>query len=374
MKAPRCPETTGARSARLRKSQRKVRFKLTKRHRRRALLNATWEARHPKNSALRHVSRGRVPLRVPSRLSLEDAYDATVAFIRQLRRLVLEDRLPVFLIFDDLSEVEVAATLVLTAEIDRCFKFGKVGLVNGNYPQDEIVYHKLETLGFFHLLGIRNLRGSAPRMKQSIKGKTATYVSGNIVDPEAIDSFLNGLFDGVDDVSPMTRRDLYACMIEAMKNAFEHANKKPAERRPLPSRWWMTGTVEPDAGCCNIVMFDQGAGIPQTLPQETAERVANLFRRIGRRSSDSAMIRAATRLGRSSTGLRGRGKGFGTMKKLVSRSRDGELLIYSLRGRYRFAPHALGGSKPERVDRNESLGGTLVQWRMQHRSAMDGAP
>ena len=139
------------------------------------------------------------------------------------------------------------------------------------------------------------------------------------------------------------------------RHATEHANKGLSQQQIIPKQWWTAGSARPADGECAIVVFDQGAGIPRTLAPNVLERVQSVMERLSRPSSHSVLIRAATRLGRSSTGQQGRGKGFETMKKFVARSSQGELVVYSLRGRYRYASNG-----HERSDGAVSLGGTLV--------------
>ena len=63
---------------------------------------------------------------------------------------------------------------------------------------------------------------------------------------------------------------------------------------------------------------------------------------------------------RTMTGQSGRGKGFPRMKRFVENSPDGELLVYSNRGKYLYS----SGPIEDFSDGMESLGGTLVLWRL----------
>ena len=375
MKKPKIPESAGSRSARLRRATRKARFRNVRRVRRASLRSARLaEAAQPERLARKSPplptpnpsqvkAAKRVEICLPEVLSLSDNFGPTVDAVNRLQTYVLVQRLPVLLDFRDVAEAELAAVLVLTAEIDRCRRLQGQSSVNGTYPTSRHVYDQLDTVGFFSLLGIRRMSGATPASDADTSVRVLPFRTGDDVNGAAIDEFLGALLDGVRDITDKARRDLYGCLIEAIKNATEHANKRPSAQQVLPKRWWMAGSARPADGECAIVVFDQGAGIPSTLAPNVVERVQRLMGRLSRPSSDSVMLRAATRIGRSSTAQQGRGKGFETMKKFVARSSQGELVVYSLRGRYRYASNGIA-----LTDGRVSLGGTLVQWRMQHTS------
>ena len=130
-------------------------------------------------------------------------------------------------------------------------------------------------------------------------------------------------------------------------------------------RWWMTGAFDVVRSEVSIVVFDQGVGIPSTLEPELLDWIEAIRNANGWGLTDGLMIEAATRPGRTSTDQPGRGRGFSTMRKFVDACDEGELLVYSNRGHYMY-----GRSGDRRGDSDQSLGGTLVQWRVRHSSSL----
>jgi hypothetical protein len=110
------------------------------------------------------------------------------------------------------------------------------------------------------------------------------------------------------------------------------------------------------------MVFDQGAGIPATLDRTMLEAIRQLGFIGSNVNSDGAMIQAATKIGRTSTGQSGRGKGFETMRRFIDSCEDGELRIFSNHGGYLYTK----ASETIFDDVSGSLGGTLVLWRIRH--------
>lgn len=111
------------------------------------------------------------------------------------------------------------------------------------------------------------------------------------------------------------------------------------------------------------MVLDQGAGVPATLDPTLIERALSLGRFHGLQPRDSELIKNASELRRTSIGSSGRGKGIETMKRFIDTTGDGELNIYSNRGLY---IHSSDG-EDSTIDHDGTLGGTLVQWRVQKR-------
>jgi hypothetical protein len=379
MKLVYCRETPGGRSARLKRFRRRV-------SRSRAVLAyvANMEGeRHKRSDALSLLpssARRRIPLIVPEVLSLEHNYDETVRLVNDLRKLVLERRLPVFIRFKGVKQLELAATLYLTAELYRCRHLttggfmGQWRLVNGDYPVDGPIHAQLIELGFYEVLGIPSADpGDYPQADGG--PKMVSFRTNTTSDPEAAGKFLSELSRLGAPLSAQNQRDLQGCLVEAMANAIDHAYKFDRElKNAIPKRWWLTGLADPKTREVGIVVFDQGHGIPRTLDRTLFEWLQIVVAGLTENSPDSKLIEAATQLRRTSTGLQGRGKGFSTMMKFVDRCEDGELLVYSACGSHLYSRRN-GTLGVHGADRTLSLGGTLIQWRVRPSlSGMDIAP
>ena len=304
---------------------------------------------------------------VPKVLSLRDNYDETVGFITSIRKYALENYHPVDLFFHDVEALEPAALTVLTAEIHRCRNLRKVygkPAVSGFYPTDPEIYRQLQEIGFFRLLEIKDQH--PPEIDEDVKRSRLVlpFLTDATVTSELSASFIDQLAALVEDAVPMneiSKRYLQGAIVEAMKNAGEHAYKLKPTYQALGHRWWLTGAFDLEKNEVAILLFDQGVGIPATLEPDLMVKLESLSRIEGMSPRDSMMIEVATRPGESSTRQAGRGQGFKTMRKFVDFCDDGDLIVYSNHGNYLYARAGTA-----RDDRALPLGGTLIQWRFRH--------
>lgn len=318
------------------------------------------------------LNASRIPLMVPAILSLRNNYSETVALIRAIRTYALQQYLPVDLYFDNVEEIEADALTVLTAEIHRCRYLRRIGgkaLVSGTYPQNANIYGQLKSIGFFRLL---NIAERPPEIEAEAEPTRIVlpFITDAEVTPERTDAFLEalvGAIKGTVDMDEKSQRYLYGAIIEATKNAGEHAYRIRPPYQAAGHRWWLTGSFDLANREVSILLFDQGAGIPNTLEPDLRNRAESIFKGEGLNPPDSLLIEIATRTGETSTGQSGRGKGFRTMRKFIDACDDGDLNVYSNSGLYTYA--RAGAS---RTDNADSLGGTLIQWRFRHSKVLTG--
>lgn len=310
--------------------------------------------------------RNRVPLKLPKILSLRDNYAETVQLITDIRHNVLQEYRPVDLFFNEVEHLEPAALTVLTAEIFRCRQLRRLGgkpLLSGYYPRNAQIYRQLREIGFFRLLEI--VDNHVPEEDEEHSGKyVLPFFTDAIVTADRSALFidlLSDLIQGAVEMDDRSKRYLQGAIIEAMKNAGEHAYKLRPSLPALGHRWWLTGAVDKESREVSILLFDQGVGIPATLQPDLLDVIESLSRAQGFQPRDSLMIEVATRPGNTSTYQAGRGKGFKTMRKFVDDCDDGDLFVYSNHGHYIYAR-----SGTARGDEPLSLGGTLIQWRFRH--------
>lgn len=114
-----------------------------------------------------------------------------------------------------------------------------------------------------------------------------------------------------------------------------------------------------------IVFYDQGVGIPETLPRVHArEKLEQVLSKLRIRDDDAARIQAAFELGSSRTRLAHRGGGLlRDVRKLTERMPGAVLRILSGRGEYIY-DYSDNSRKAEerRLTHVKPLGGTLIQW------------
>lgn len=114
------------------------------------------------------------------------------------------------------------------------------------------------------------------------------------------------------------------------------------------------------------MFYDQGAGIPMTLPRS---HFFELIREFLDLWTDSMKIGAAMAVGRSSTGSIERGKGLQNLMEFARAHDEGRLSIYSLRGMYRLLVRRSGDDRrlveeTVRRDHTNSINGTLIEWEV----------
>lgn len=325
-------------------------------------LIASYQHQRPADAPKRH----RIPLRVPKVLSLRENYDETLKLITNIRTFALEGFHPVDLFFNDVEYLESAALTVLTAEIHRCRNLRKINgkpAVSGYYPANLEIYQQLQEIGFFRLLDIRDRLPPDVDDEKRMK-LVLPFLTDATVTSERSAWFIDQLADLIEGAVPMddtSKRYLQGAIIEAMKNAGEHAYKLKPQYQALGHRWWLTGAFDLEKREVTILLFDQGVGIPATLEPGLRTRMESIAQAEGIIPRDSLMIETATRPGESSTRQPGRGQGFRTMRKFVDFCDDGDLIVYSNTGNYLYARAGTA-----RDDGSLSLGGTLIQWRFRH--------
>jgi len=309
----------------------------------------------------------RIPLSVPKNLSLRENYHETMKFIGAIRRYALEDYQPIDLFFHDVEAIEAGALVVLTAEIHRCRNLRKVHgrpAVSGYYPSSPDIYRQLQEAGFFRLLEIRDQLPPAGAPDPSKTKVVLPFLTDAMVTADRSADFVDRLAGIIHDTVPMdetSKRYLQGAIVEAMKNAREHAYKLKPQHQSLGHRWWLSAAFDVSTQEVSILLFDQGVGIPATLEPALLVKAESLAKAEGLHPRDSLLIEVATRSGESSTRQKGRGKGFATMRKFVDFCDDGELIVYSSQGNYLYAR-----GRTQRADRALPLGGTLIQWRFRH--------
>ena len=306
--------------------------------------------------------RTRRELVLPEVLSLSSNYDRFVQVIREFRKSARGGRRPAALDFKNIRKVSPAAALVLVAELDRWRRLsgGKLRAVDLELWDPE-VRQLLQEMGFFKVLEV----GNAPildnerldsdttliqfRTEDMVIGETAVRVR------EDIEAVLGG--------EVPNRRELFRAVSEAMTNSLQHAYP-PHLRRDKTcayNRWWMAGSYRRSKKLLRILFYDQGVGIPKTLPRKfPMEKIRGFFTNLGIQRDDASMIQAAIELTRSSTEQPHRGKGLPEIQRFVSDFQDARLRILSGRGEYIY----ISKGKTSLISHAIPLGGTLIQWEI----------
>lgn len=347
-------------------------LKRWRRRRRRALRRALWVQ---EQAALRQLPApvvrtvdGFFEILLPEVFSLRQNYEEVAGFFHKVREEVLKPpayhralgRYRVGLDFRPVRELGPSAALILAAELDRWQRRTGRQLnateLEAWYPE---VRRQFMDLGLFDLLRTPNVVSESPGTESGVR--LLRFVRGEGSDGTAAQSFQGGLEAIAGPISAPNY--LYDGITEAMTNVRHHAYPRRHYRiPPLRGAWWMTGSYSPTTGRMQAMVFDQGVGIPETLPRCTRwERIRgymNEFKFFV--NDDAAMIYAAMQVSRSSVPIEGRGNGLDNIRQFIDNSDAGRLRILSGRGEVAYVK----GEGFRWVSHRAPLGGTLIEWEV----------
>ena len=298
-----------------------------------------------------------IDLIVPELMCLDTNYEETVEFVHALRRCALDQRRPVRLIFDNAKTIKASALLLLLAEMHRCRIVRGKHLVTGTYPPNQKLERMLCAMGFFDILNVKNRIA----VNQEYPMNYIKFATAQRLKEHQARQLRNDLLGDKISMGMMPRKKLQTAITEAMLNAIQHAYPKGASKsHPGRNRWWLTGTYNRKTKNLVITFCDLGVGIPATVTKlYLMEKIRGIFSLLpGIQVSDGQMIMAAMKLGRTSTGREGRGKGLNDLRKFIDHANGGELKIFSKRGSYTYTA---GGTETYK-NYQQSLGGTLIKW------------
>jgi hypothetical protein len=288
-----------------------------------------------------------------------------IELLMKIRELSIIEHKTIYFDFTHCEEISVEACLVLLAEVERCGTISNSTMA-GNFPKTIGAYLTLRDLGFYDYLHIS--RQKIPRYEDwEFDAKTILkIVSGRKSEDrdagkqisQAIHKLLFNEAYAPEPSSDPTSRNAFTALTEAMQNSIDHAYPPTKDKKWLEGKWWMTGYKTSTNDLC-LFFYDQGVGIPATVPIEWSEDVGTFARLFSRKPTDAELIKIATEVGRSQTGQTNRGKGLKELHKLIERhTKGGWLKITSGNGSYVFK----GLNAIETHNINSGIDGTLIGW------------
>jgi len=302
-----------------------------------------------------------VRLLPPSILSFTNNYEDTVNFLDQLRRRSLAPRLRGETVYVDLSQVtdiSISVSIVLAADFQRW------AILKGRHlrPRDisswsPKVINLFNDLGVFKLLGVPDQLSNEERDSFTL----SPLQSGLKTEGEKIHRMqarFSNILDGFTEKSV-----LYDGLVEAAENAISHAY--PRDYKPIHKyaghRWWGASCLDFRTKSLRFFIFDQGAGIPHTLPRSG---IWELIRRqtselsIGLLNDDGYILEKAFELGRTATMDSNRGLGLNRMLQVTETGPGCKFRVLS--GKAEIS--CTSGSQIEKLTRTRHIGGTLIEW------------
>ncbi len=299
----------------------------------------------------------RKKLKAPTCLDLTNK--ETRIFLNDIRQCADDPLCSLKIDFTGIDFITPGCALVFTSELDRLRRIrgknGKLHVVDFKNWKEEIKY-LLYDMGMFDLLNIQNIPaefGKEPRKKDVIFLK---FMSGNLVNPDDVLTFRDTLSNLI-DVLP-NKKKLKIALDEAMDNVLSHGYPDNfIMSSPLKQKmWWMSASINRNTSTLNVMFFDQGIGIPKSLPKTRPNLLTKLLG-----MSDAAKIREATHAGISQTNQKNRGNGLPLIIDYVtSLKKSAFVRIISDKGEYIRG----NGIQEQLNDKIHSINGTLIEWQV----------
>jgi IS1 family transposase len=348
------------------------------------------------NGVTRNVKIRAYPNPVPRVLSLTDNWDATVSFLRDVRQKLSKNienkemrpelnfsrrtrrsgtlNIDSYHDFSSLESITIPVALILASEYDRSRKLVNWAPFAINIHEwNPKVRQMLDDIGFLQLSGVD---GPEYDIIATGNSKLLRLRCGDTVDGAAIGAYFDAL--GVNLLEEDSR--LYVAIMEAVNNIIHHAYKNDELIEPNSVKnWWLAAEIKQDnlSSRLRIVVYDQGATIPRTLPtwerypvwKAVFKTLMNTVRGTAidlepdNPDYDGDAIRIAMEIGRSSTDQSHRGKGLAQIVSPLDYCHSGAVAIYSRQGEFRQKKGEVSVS----VNRNIPMIGTLVYWDLELR-------
>ena len=314
------------------------------------------------------IIRKSVEIIAPSVFSLARNYDETVRCLHRLKEAALlpppaNIRRVVAIDLSTINELSAASALVLAAEIDRWKRVKNVPLRPSNTRKwSSHVKRLLVEIGFFDLLEV-----AAPALPEGpLQNRDVTIlplVTGNTLDKQKLAQIEIHLRE----VASAFKQDpsIYMALTEAAYNSIRHGYPKDYDFKypTFMGQWWATGSWSPARSEVNLIIYDQGVGIADTLPtwdhwEALTNWLSSRHPMISKVLKEHAnMIEAALEVSRTSL-TSGHGQGLNDVISPVDQLGCGQVRILSGKGQVLYEC----GGKCSKIERSQHLGGTLIEW------------
>lgn len=306
---------------------------------------------------------------LPEEMNFSKNYEETILYITAIRWLAETIANPYkayrlkSVNFNRLKNISTSAALVLTAELSKWDDATRQRLRPMTDNWDAGILNQFIDLGFFDLFKASPTIASKQTPSTSPRVNLVKYIKGRCGESKKTRTLKDEITKIVGD--PIDKWTfLRGGLDEAITNVTHHAYPENYKISEQNKNWYLTGSYNGSTKELKIVFFDQGIGIPKSLPAskiwERALEVLSKFP-LGERKLDEVLLKAAVELDRTSTKKSDRGKGLQDMLEFIRQRGDGYLSILSLRGLYKFSiSNGKEIVKSEHFD--NPIYGTLIIW------------
>lgn len=267
--------------------------------------------------------------------------------------------------FDYLKSSSTSAALVLTAELSKWDDLIRNRLKPKieNWNSDILV--NFNELGFFDLFNNKPKNLDCFEKNARCDRKIVKYIKGHCGDDK--DKQTRLLKDSISTIigSKINKWTfLHSGLSEAIVNVSHHAYPVENGYSEIDKKWYLTASYNTKKKELKVVFYDQGIGIPKSLPASELWEKALDFLSIfpmADRKKDEVILKAAVELDRTRTDESDRGKGLQDLLEFIRQRRDGYLSIISLRGLFKL--EIKDGIETVRSEHFDSpVDGTLIIW------------
>ena len=309
---------------------------------------------------VKHAGKSYVPVTCPEDFSLETNIEEVTDVLNQIRQQSENRGALTYIDFRRIRNLSPDAALVLVAELDRWNHNprDKGRLFARDIEEwDPKVRRLFADMGFFEILSVKYNQNMADKDKDKTDTRFVKFRVGEKADGEAIDKLRREDLDPVLGSIPQ-HKHLYGALTEAMTNVVQHAYRGSDNFRQC---WWLSASYNAARSEVTIMIYDQGAGIPSTLPRTYSERLLKLA------NSDHAhIIEVAHDLARTSSDSRHRGHGLerdirGYFEKLDCL---GHYRVISQKGEYIVKRGEGGKNATNKGTHSPALRGTMIEWHL----------
>ncbi len=299
-------------------------------------------------------------IQLPEDFLLESNFENVIKELYKIRGASKRQRNEeIFIDFKGIRKLSPATALVLAAELYRWNhtpSCGKLTAVDTDQWDTE-VRGLLNDMGFFELLQINRL---VPSVDANTNIRYIKFKTGNSADGRTIADLLKDDLEASVGRLPM-QRHLYAAISEAITNVVQHAYGNH-QNKSYRRCWWLSASYDYDERKVSVMVYDQGVGIPRTLPPELIRE--KIMAKTPFPERDATLIQKAHQLYRTASKKKNRGVGMRKdMRGYMEKLSDGYYKVTSLKGVYTFK--RLDGKTEELCEANStSLEGTLIEWSL----------
>ena len=304
-------------------------------------------------------------------MNFNDKYELTSMHIAAIRKLAENNSAPnkayklASVNFDNLKKISTSAALVLTAELSKWDDVIRNRLRPDIDNWDCDILRQFTEIGFFDLFS-NNASSDLPESDESCSASGLSlvkYIKGRCGDKAKTRVLKNEIRDIVED-NILKWTFLDCGLSEAITNVSHHAYPEDYNYSENDKYWYLTGAYNNKSHELKIVFYDQGIGIPKSLPSSNIwEKVLLWLSKYPMfdRRRDEVLLRAAVELDRTSTFESDRGKGLQDLLEFIKQRGDGYLSILSLKGLFKYAiSDGKVAIKTENFE--QPIYGTLIIW------------